>query len=247
MRRSSRAGSRRGAWRSAALSALCLALCAACGQTPTGTVNPEPVAETPPPGLEFVPPAPGTYELPVIQTTVDGTVLDADGAERRLFDYVGDRYVLLSFIYLNCTEAKGCPLANANLAMIRQDLEADPELASQVRLISLSFDPERDTPEAMLRHWGDSYLEAPWDERLWSLLTTPSRSELQPILDGFGQFIVREVDEQGRETGNLSHVLKVFLIDREHRVRNVYSTSFLHPAIAINDLETLVMEDAGRG
>ncbi|HSO22833.1 MAG TPA: SCO family protein [Chondromyces sp.] len=247
MRRSSSAGSRRGAWRSAALSALCLALFSACGQAPTGTADAEPVAETPPPGLEFVPPAPGTYELPVIQTAVDGIVLDADGAERRLFDYVGDRYVLLSFIYLNCTEAKGCPLANANLAMIRQDLEADPELASQVRLISLSFDPERDTPEAMLRHWGDSYLEVPWNERLWSLLTTPSRSKLQPILDGFGQYIVREVDEEGRETGSLSHVLKVFLIDRERRVRNVYSTSFLHPAIALNDLETLVMEDAGRG
>ena len=232
---------------SAAASALCLALCSACGQAPTGTADAEPVAETPPPGLEFVPPAPGTYELPVIQTAVDGIVLDADGAERRLFDYVGDRYVLLSFIYLNCTEAKGCPLANANLAMIRQDLEADPELASQVRLISLSFDPERDTPEAMLRHWGDSYLEVPWNERLWSLLTTPSRSKLQPILDGFGQYIVREVDEEGRETGSLSHVLKVFLIDRERRVRNVYSTSFLHPAIALNDLETLVMEDAGRG
>lgn len=130
--------------------------------------------------------------------------------------------------------------------MIQQNLENDPALSSQVRLISLSFDPERDTPEAMLRHWGNSYLEAPWDERLWSLLTTPARSELQPILDGFGQFIVREVDEQGRETGNLSHVLKVFLIDRERQVRNVYSTSFLHPAIAINDLKTLMMEDAGR-
>ena len=39
----------------------------------------------------------------------------------------------------------------------------------------------------------------------------------------------------------------VFLIDREREVRNVYSTSFLHPAIALNDLRTLVMEDRGRG
>jgi cytochrome c peroxidase len=220
----------------------------ACGQEPSAAPgHAAQVAQEPPPGLEFVPPPPGSYQLPTIQPAVDGTVIDADGSRHRLFDYIGDRYVLLSFIYLNCAEAKGCPLANANLAMIRQDLEADPALASRVRLISLSFDPDRDTPEAMLRHWGEDYLESPWDERLWSLLTTASRTELQPILDGFGQFIVRETDQQGRETGNLSHVLKVFLIDRQRNVRNVYSTSFLHPAIALNDLKTLAMEDGDRG
>lgn len=237
---------RRGTSLSAAASALCLTLCAACGGA-TAPPPAEKAEQAPPPGLEFVPPAPGTYQLPAVQPAVDGMVLDADGTERHLFDYLDDRYVLLSFIYLNCTEAKGCPLANANLAMIRQDLEADPALASQVRLISLSFDPERDTPEAMLRHWGPGYLESPWDQRQWSLVTTASRADLEPILEGFGQYIVREVDEQGRETGNLSHVLKVFLIDREREVRNVYSTSFLHPAIALNDLRTLVMEDRGRG
>jgi cytochrome c peroxidase len=246
VRRSSNAPCRRGArLNAAAASALCLTLCAACGQAPAPPAGE--AAQTPPPGLEFVPPDPGSYQLPTIQPAVDGAVIDADGTRHELFDYLGDRYVLLSFIYLNCKEAKGCPLANANLAMIRQDLEADPALASQVRLISLSFDPERDTPEAMLRHWGADYLESPWDERLWSLVTTASRSDLQPILDGFGQYIVREVDEQGRETGNLSHVLKVYLIDREREVRNVYSTSFLHPAIALNDLKTLVMEDRERG
>jgi cytochrome c peroxidase len=236
---------RRGASLCAAASALCLTLSAACGQAPTPPARE--VAQTPPPGLEFVPPEPGSYRLPTIQPAVDGTVIDADGTRHQLFDYLGDKYVLLSFIYLNCTEAKGCPLATANLAMIRQDLEADPALASQVRLISLSFDPERDTPEAMLRHWGPGYLESPWDERLWSLVTTASRADLEPVLDGFGQYIVREVDEQGRETGTLSHVLKVYLIDREREVRNVYSTSFLHPAIALNDLKTLVMEDRERG
>jgi cytochrome c peroxidase len=221
---------------------LCLVLIAAC--SPATSRQPEKPAETPPPGLEYVPPAPGTYDLPTIQAAVDGTVIDADGTKRRLFDYLGDKHVLLSFIYLNCPDAKGCPLANANFYMVRQDLEADPALAEQVRLVSLSFDPDRDTPETMLRHWGPDYLESRWDDRQWALLTTSSRSDLQPILDGFNQYIVREIDEAGKETGNLSHVLKVFLIDRQLNVRNVYSTSYLHPAIAICDLKTLVMQDA---
>ena len=209
-----------------------------------GAAEPPPATEarTPPPGLGFVPPEPGSYELPVIQDAVDGQVVDADGTPRRLFDYLGDRFVVLSFIYLNCPDAKGCPLATANLAMIRQDLEGDPGLRGRVRLVSLSFDPDRDTPESMLRHWGEAYLERPWRERPWALLTTSSRADLAPILDGFNQAIVREVDADGNETGNLSHVLKVFLIDRELRVRNIYSSSFLHPAVVVADLETLAME-----
>jgi len=220
---------------------LCLILATACGQVPSQ--QPEQSAQIPPPGLDYVPPAPGSYELPIIQSAVDGTVLDADGTRRRLFDYLGDKHALLSFIYLNCTDGKGCPLATANLHMIRQDLEADPELVDRVRLISLSFDPERDTPEAMLPHGGPDYLNSEWNERLWALLTTAAGPDIQPILDGFNQYIVREIDEAGNETGTFSHVLKVFLIDRQLQVRNVYSSSFLHPAIAINDLKTLVMRD----
>jgi len=227
---------------------LILMLVSACG--PTSPPRAVQQVDTPPPGLDFVPPAPGSYELPTILRAVDGDVIDADGSERRLFDYLGDKYVLLSFIYLNCPDPKGCPLANANFFMIRQDLEADPELAENVRLVSVSFDPSRDTPETMLRHWGPEYLETGWRDRPWTLLTTDSRSDLQPILDGFNQYIVREVDENGEENGNISHVLKVFLIDRQLNVRNVYSTSFLHPAIAINDLRTLMLQDgdeAGAG
>jgi cytochrome c peroxidase len=154
--------------------------------------------------------------------------------------------VLLSFVYLNCSDATGCPLATANFHMIQQDLEADPQLAGRVRLITLSFDPTRDTPEAMLRHRGPEYLETPWQERDWALLTTGSWQDLQPILDGFGQTVVPELDESGQPTGNFSHVLKVFLVDRQQRVRNIYSSSYLHPALAVNDLKTLLMEE-GRG
>jgi len=231
--------------RSAVAAAIFLALVSAC--SPSQLPSQDTQVASPPPGLDYVPPAPGTYHLPVIQRAVDGSVLDADGTEHRLFDYLGDRNVLLGFIYLNCSDAKGCPLANASFFMLREDLEADPQLAQDVRLISLSFDPDRDTPQAMLQHLGRDYLARPRKDRLWALLTTSSRSDLNPILDGFSQYIVREVDGSGRETGNLSHVLKVFLIDRELNVRNVYSSSYLHPAIVINDLKTLKLEEVGKG
>ena len=73
-------------------------------------------------------------------------------------------------------------------------------------------------------------------------LTTRDRAALQPILDGYGQYTLREYDENGTYTGEIAHLLRVFLIDRERRVRNIYSTGFLHPDVLINDLETLRLE-----
>ena len=72
-------------------------------------------------GLDYVPPAPGSYALPPIQAAADGSVVDADGATRRLFDYLGDRHVLLSFVYTNCSDAQGCPLATAIFHLIESE------------------------------------------------------------------------------------------------------------------------------
>jgi hypothetical protein len=55
-------------------------------------------------------------------------------------------------------------------------------------------------------------------------------------VEGFGQ----EVTRSGRE---LSHVLKVFLIDRAGDVREIYSSNFLHPQSVLNDIETLLLEE----
>ena len=224
----------------------CCLLAGACGE-PARTVVMEAHPETL--GLEYEPPAPGSYSLPAIQSAADGMVVDADGTRRRLFDYMGDRHVLLSFVYTTCTDAKGCPLATAVLHMIHRRLSAESQLEGNVRLVTLSFDPQHDTPEVMRQYvpGRQDYFDTPWQERPWVFLTTRARSDLEPILDGYGQYVVRERDESGQLTGRYTHVLKVFLIDRARQVRNIYSSSFLHPALAIGDLETLLIEEMGAG
>lgn len=202
-------------------------------------------APTPPQGLDFVPPEPGTYELPPIQPATDGFVVGVDGERHRLFEHMGDRYVVLSFVYTRCPDPRGCPLARVVFYQLHRALESDPELAGRVRLVTLSFDPEHDTPE-VLRSVSQTGLGSAGEDD-WIFLTTASKEDLQPILDGYGQYVVPEVDETGEPTGLLSHVLKVFLIDREHRVRNVYSASYLHPEVVLNDLKSLVLEGEAGG
>ena len=188
--------------------------------------------------LSYEAPAPGTYRLPPIMDAADGRVLREDATPANLFDLMGDRFVLLSFVYTRCTDVNGCPLAKAVFHLVRSRLKERPELARVARLISISFDPDNDTPEVM-RTYGPQEDDGSVE---WMLLTTRGRADLEPILDGYGQYTLREYDHNGEYTGEFAHLLRVFLIDRERRVRNIYSTGFLHPDILMNDLETLLVE-----
>ena len=190
--------------------------------------------------LSYEAPAPGSYRLPPIMPAADGRVLLEDATAADLFDLMGDRFVLLSFVYTRCTDVNGCPLAKAVLHLVRARLKEQPELAAATRLISMSFDPENDTPEAMRAYRPKSGN----DSVEWRFLTTGDRNDLQPILDGYGQYTLREYDHDGAYTGEFAHLLRVYLIDRDRRVRNIYSTGFLHPDILINDLETLRLESS---
>jgi cytochrome oxidase Cu insertion factor (SCO1/SenC/PrrC family) len=85
------------------------------------------------------------------------------------------------------------------------------------------------------------------DERVrWRFLTTASVSRLLPLLSGFGQDVTVETDAQGRATRTLNHLLKIFLVDAQMQVREVYSVATLAPVAIVNDLHTLRLEADAR-
>jgi cytochrome c peroxidase len=182
--------------------------------------------------LEFEAPPPGTYRLPPLRPAADGRILDQDGRPRHLFEFLGDRIVVLSFIYTTCSDVNGCPLASYVLKRVQDRALNDPQLRDELRLITLSFDPRHDTPAVMTAY--GTRLKAPGFD--WAFLTSASEETLQPILDNYDQSVIRD------ESGALSHILRVILIDRDRRVRNIYSVSFLHADTVLNDIRTLLAE-----
>ena len=191
--------------------------------------------------LGFVPPAAGSYQLQRIMSAPDGAVLDADGSAHRLAEFTKGKLTLFSFIYTYCTDAKGCPLAYETLHSLKKTIEQDAGLRDKVRFVSMSFDPRNDTPETM-RLYGELEMRERKGLR-WHFLTTRSGRELAPLLDGFGQDVsVAAEQPAGGRVPVLTHMLKVFLIDADGKVREIYSTSFLNPAILINDIRTLMLE-----
>ena len=191
--------------------------------------------------IGYVPPAAGSYELQQIMTAADGDVLDIEGQRQRLHRYTGGKVTLLSFIYSTCADPSGCPYAYMVFHNLKTRLERDARLHDKVRLVSVSFDPKRDTPQMLKLYAGDNAL--PNQPVEWDFLTTASLLELLPILDDFGQDVYLELDPAtGKPLGSMSHVLKVFLIDRDHVVREVYTTVYLQADMAYNDILTLLME-----
>ncbi|MCC7411820.1 MAG: SCO family protein [Gammaproteobacteria bacterium] len=194
-----------------------------------------------PPGYApaaFTAPPAGTYTLPVLGAAADGTVLDELGRTRRLHELFDGRLVLLSFIYTHCADADGCPLASYVLGQVQDRIAALPELRDRVRLLSLSFDPGRDTPAVMA-----AYARAYRRAGDWQFLTGASARALAPILAAYGQSLVNDVGPDGASLGSISHILRVFLIDDARRIRNIYSTSFLHVDTLVNDVRTVLFAD----
>jgi protein SCO1/2 len=62
------------------------------------------------------------------------------------------RVVVLTFIYTRCPLPDFCPLMDKRFAELARRLKSAPRLADATRLLSISFDPEHDTPEALARH-----------------------------------------------------------------------------------------------
>ena len=185
----------------------------------------------------YAPPPPGSYRLPVIQRVRDHPLVDASGGPTTFFDLKRKRFAIVAFIYTACTDATGCPFSQAMLLSLDRAIAADPDLRAETALVTVSFDRERDTPDKLF-HLRESY--APRSD--WRFVTAPGDAALGDMLDDFGQPVAKLRLEDGSWSGLYRHVLKVFLVDRENGVRNVYSTGFLDRDLVLNDLRTLFAE-----
>lgn len=192
---------------------------------------------------DYEAPRPGSYALPVIKRAADGVLLDTSGKTVRLGRLTRGRITVMSFIYTRCAAAKACPMATGVLRQLHRASAEDAALATRLRLVSMSFDPAKDTPERMAAY--AAMASSRTNAAPWHFVTTRSRVELQPILDAYGQ----AVDEKRNPldpSGPLNHTLRVFLIDAAGNIRNIYSSATLDPRLVLADIRTLMLETASK-
>jgi protein SCO1/2 len=168
--------------------------------------------------------------LAVIQKAPRWVLIDQNGKEVRSSDF--DRTVLLvSFVFTTCSGS--CPATTARMSKIQETLRTRGYLKNgRVRLLSITLDPARDTPKK-LQIYSEIY-DA--DPKCWSFLTGP-RDKVAQVIAGFGMWA------RIAAKGQLDHPSRIFLVDGQRRVREIYNLSFLKPAWVAEDIELLLKEE----
>jgi protein SCO1 len=130
------------------------------------------------------------------------------GQDGKAFELSGLRgkVVVLTFVYTRCPMPEFCPLMDRKFSELAQHLSSFPKRAKDIRLISVSFDPESDTPEVLRKHAAMRGAVPP----LWSYAVA-SHKELAKIAPRVGLMF----SPDGRE---IAHNLCTAIIDPQGKL-----------------------------
>jgi protein SCO1/2 len=162
----------------------------------------------------------------------DITLTDARGKPFALSSLRG-KEVVVSFIYTTCNGV--CPATTHNLYRVQQALREAGLWGRHVEFVSITLDPERDTP-AVLARYAEIY---DCDPDAWHFLTgTPA--QVQAVLSAWDMWARRD------DRGVLDHPSRIFLLDPRGHRREIYNLEWLHPRTVLDDVRGLLAEFPAR-
>ncbi len=158
--------------------------------------------------------------------------VDQDGKTVSLESFRGSA-VIVTFIYTSCPMPTFCPLMDQNFAKMQAKLKEQNNML-KAHLLSVSFDPQIDTPAVLKAH--AQKLGA--DPRLWSFVTG-DRDDVDKWASGFGVSISRAVNDPR----DITHNLRTALLDRQGNLVQVYSGNEWTPEQVLADVRVMVGVD----
>lgn len=137
---------------------------------------------------------------------------------------------IADFIYTSCTDT--CPLQTAAMAKLQKEFAAN----LNVQFVSVSVDPERDTPQ-VLSAYADKH-DA--DRRRWYFLTGQRDEVIKLMRDGF-HLSVAALPDSGQGNGIIPHSSRFVLIDGQAQIRGYYDSRAMDGVARLrNDIEILL-------
>ncbi len=160
------------------------------------------------------------------QYFTDTEVIDQNGNKLRFYsDVLKDRVVLISFIFTNCEYA--CPLQAQKLKQARAFMV--PAIKDEVWYVTLSVDPERDTPESMKQFAENQSL----DESRWLFLTGKKENV---------DFLIKRL---GQYTPNIESHTTLMLAGNDRTRHWIRVMPMVEPAGIAQQMRALVEEKSG--
>jgi protein SCO1/2 len=132
--------------------------------------------------------------------------------------------VLIDFVYTSCPGP--CSVLTSKLVGVAKDL--GPRLGSQVRMISITLDPEHDTPKVL-----KDYAQKLGADRAGWLFLTGTPQEIEHVLAPYKIRRMREAD------GSVTHMETLFLLGPDGRQRRIYNGVEVKPGVMSAEAEQL--------
>jgi protein SCO1 len=174
-------------------------------------------------------PAPPALELLKPGDAVpDETLIDQDGRAFRVSSLRGAA-VLLTFIYTRCPYPDFCPRMDAYFSAVQKAVK-DGRLRGSTRLVSVSFDPDFDTPAALRAHAS----RAGADRAIWTFATAP-RTRVEAWGARLGLSVIRD---EGNPA-DITHNLRTAVFDRHGRLVIILDGNRWTPDDAISALASV--------
>jgi protein SCO1/2 len=169
----------------------------------------------------------------------DFALINQDGKRIHLTSYRGD-VLLVTFIYTRCPFPTFCPLVSRNFAQIYAQLRKDPAIGfKKCRLLSISFDPQHDTP-AVLKRYAETFKSTtggnPFDR--WEFAAVPAK-ELPKVANFFGLYYSASGDQ-------IVHSLSTSVISPDGTIYKWYQDNTWKPADLLQDARQSLEQDNQR-
>lgn len=161
-------------------------------------------------------------------------LVNQDGKEVIFPDNIKGHLTVAGYIFTNCPDI--CPLTTNNMRLLKDKLSK--EGMSEIKFISISFDPSNDTPEVLKKYAEIRNL----DTHNWEFLTG-SQNEIDSLMKTVEVFAVRGDSTtlaNGKKIYYYIHTDRIQLIDRNGIVRKNYSGSKLNLEEIYADIKKLL-------
>jgi protein SCO1 len=145
--------------------------------------------------------------------------IDQTGMQRALLDKADNRSVIVDFIFTRCTSV--CSALGISYQQLQADIQEE-HLENKVRLVTVSFDPEHDTP-AIIAEYGRRFRANP---EIWTILTPINSEALRRSLEVFG------VVKVPAPYGQFIHNAAFNVLDRRGRLARIVDIGRPHKALA---------------
>ncbi len=158
-------------------------------------------------------------------------VLTAQDGRRLALSELRGKVVAVTFIYASCADT--CPILTAKMASLQARLGTD--FGSKVYFVSITVDPERDTPEVLTR-----YAQTHGANTAGWAFVTGTPGEIRAVARGYGIYYRKT------SRGDVEHTFLTSIIDRSGTLRVQYLGVRFDPDELLHDLQSLLQYERAR-